>query len=402
MSVAALGVLQVRRLALHAAGLLQPLKAGLPARAGRDERSARRAALAHIGRSGYLQLDSVSVAGARSHALVLLSRIDGLPPGLAETLLQPGEPLFEYWGHEACWLPLELYPCFEFRRRAFRSHPWWGDVIGRHPGQAEELLARIKREGPLRSVDFAGPGGQGWWNLSRARRIAAALWSSGELAIRERRNFQRVYDLAERVIPARLRERPLPVQEALPRLLLKALEGHGWAPGGLLARTWRLRNRAADLADALERLRGEGAILPCALIGEDGRREAGWIRPADLELAEAFSRRRPDPTRARLLSPFDPLLWERARVRRLFGFDYAIEIYKPPARRIHGYYSLPVLAGEALVARVDLKAHRRQGRLEVLACHREAAVAPALAQEAARRGVERLARALALEPDGMP
>lgn len=402
MSACTLDLRRVRRLALHAAGLLRPEDAGLPARAGRGEAAARRAALAHVARCGYLQLDSVSVAGARSHGLVLLSRLEGFPPPLAEQLLRPGEPFFEYWGHEACWLPLELWPHFAFRRRAFRDHPWWGDVVGRHRAEADALLARIADEGPLRSADFEEKGGEGWWNWSRTRRIAAGLWSSGELAIRERRNFHRVYDLAERVIPAGLRTRELPVEEALPALLLKALEGHGWATTGLLARTWRLRNRREELDAALERLREEGAIVACSLADGDGKRQAGWIRPADLERAEDLARLRPRADRGVALSPFDPLLWERPRTRLLFGFDYAIEIYKPAASRTHGYYCLPVLAGERLVSRVDLKAEKKAGRLRVLSEHAEPAASDALAsagREATRVAVERLAAALELEAD---
>lgn len=401
MSAPALSLRQARRLALHAAGLLRPEEAGLPSRAGRGEASARKAALAHVARTGYLQLDSVSVAGARSHGLVLLSRLEGLDPTLTEGLLRPGEPLFEYWGHEACWLPLELYPLFAFRRKAFRSHPWWGDVVGKHRKDAAALLKRIADEGPLRSVDFEGRGGQGWWNWSLARRIAAALWSSGELAIRERRNFQRVYDLAERVIPAELLAAEPSAANALPELLLKALDGHGWAPTGLLAKTWRLRNRAAELNAALERLREEGAVLACDLALEAGRRQAGWIRPAELEKVDALERLRPRTDRGVLLSPFDPLLWDRQRLRQLFGFDYAIEIYKPPAKRLHGYYCLPVLAGERLVARVDLKAERKAGRLRVLSEHPEE-LGTRLAssgREATRTAVERLAAALGLETE---
>ena len=140
-------------------------------------------------RFGYLQLDTVAVAGARSHAIVLLSRLDGFDPALAEALLQPGEPLFEYWGHEACWLPIELYPVFAFRRQDFQQHPWWGDLIGQHPRMAENLTRRIREEGPLRSLDLEGRGSRGWWDLKIAKRMATALWSAGVLAIRERAIF---------------------------------------------------------------------------------------------------------------------------------------------------------------------------------------------------------------------
>ena len=168
----------------------------MPSRAAGRGRRARRAAHEIIRRFGYLQLDTVSIAGARSHAIVLHSRLDGCDPSLGDELLRPGEPIFEYWGHEASWIPIELYPVFAFRRRDFRSHPWWGDLVGQHPEVAREIRRRIRKEGPLRSVDLEGEGGRGWWNLKIAGKVARAMWSSGELAVRERRNFQRTYDLA--------------------------------------------------------------------------------------------------------------------------------------------------------------------------------------------------------------
>ena len=228
---------EARRLALARAGLLKPEWTGLPKRATGRTLRARKAAHRIIRRFGYLQLDSVSIAGARSHAVVLLSRLDGFNHELAEELLRPNEPLFEYWGHEASWIPMELYPVFEFRRKAFRRHPWWGDLIGQHPQIAKTLRRRIRDEGPIRSLDMEGSGSSGWWDLKLVKRIATALWSSGELAIRERRNFQRIYDLAERVIPERWRQRRLHESQAIEQLLIQALKGHGWASSGTLSQT---------------------------------------------------------------------------------------------------------------------------------------------------------------------
>lgn len=369
--MSAIDARRARRLALLRAGLLNPGWTGLPRRASGGGSRARKAALAVIRRFGYLQLDTVSVAGGRSHALVLLSRLEGFDPEVAESLLAPGEPLFEYWGHEASWLPIELYPLFAFRRRAFRRHPWWGDVLAEHRRLAESLIGRIRDEGPLRSLDMEGKGGGGWWQLKRAKRVANALWSAGELAIRERRNFQRSYDLPERVIPGALLEREASLEESLEKLLLTALGGHGWASTSTLARTWRLKHLRTEIAAALQRLTERGEILPCALVLDDGRRRPGWIRPGDAELAERSVRLRPRPDRGVLLSPFDPVLWDRPRVAELFGFEQVLEIFKPAAERVYGYYCMPVLAGERLVARYDLKADRRSGTLTVLAEHFE-------------------------------
>lgn len=355
-----------RRLALARAGLLKPEWTGLPRRASGHTLRARKAAHRIIRRFGYLQLDTVSIAGARSHAIVLMSRLEGFDPELTEALLRPDEPLFEYWGHEASWLPIELFPVFAFRRKAFRHHPWWGDLIGQHPTIAENLCRRIRDEGPLRSVDMEGRGSSGWWDLKLVKRVATALWSSGDLAILERRNFQRVYDLTERVIPEPFHQTGLPEAEAIEQLLLRALKGHGWAATGTLAQTWRLKNLKAAIATALNRHVESGKITPCLLGGNDGRKIPGWIRPADLELAARLRRVRPRPDRGVLLSPFDPVLWDRRRVRQLFGFEQLLEIFKPASKRKYGYYCLPVLAGDKLVARVDLKADRKDRKLIVL------------------------------------
>jgi uncharacterized protein len=401
----ALPIRVARRLALCRAGLLKPAWAGFPAGAPAGERRARAAAYRVIERFGYLQLDTVAVAGARSHALVLLARLPGLDPAFAERLLEPGEPLFEYWGHEASWLPIELYPLFAFRRREFTQHPWWGDVVGAHPEVADTLRRRIRDGGPLRSQEMEGRSGKGWWDLKVAKKVATALWSSGELAIRERVGFQRSYDLAERVIPERWRAVEVPVGEALERLLLLALQGHGWAATGTLARTWRLRNRPAEIAAALARLVGRGDVVPCAFAGERGAQQSGWVRPADLELAARLETVRPRSDSGVLLSPFDPLLWDRARVARLFGFNQVLEIFKPAGQRAYGYYCMPVLAGERLVARLDLKADRRAGVVRVLSCHlEEPAATPAeraRTGEAIRTALARHAAALGLEPSGV-
>ena len=390
----AIGLVQARRLALVCAGLFRPRWTGLPSRArGRDGR-ARRAALAIIRHFGYLQLDTVSIAGVRSHSLVLLARLQGLDAGLAEELLRPGQPLFEYWGHEASWMPMELYPYFEFRRRRFRTHPWWGDLLTEHPAIARQILLRVEREGALRSADLDGQRAPGMWNLKLAKRVADALWSCGDLAIRERRNFQLHYDLPSRVIPEHFLRQKVPLMPSLQRLLLQALRGHGWASTGTLSSTWRLRNMASEVKQALQLLEEEGSILACSLVG-CGRQIRGWIRPRDLERAERLRRIRPPDDRALLLSPFDPLLWDRQRVRLLFDFHQVLEIYKPASQRLYGYYCLPFLVGERLVARCDLKARHRQGRLDILSLHVEEGVrAPQL--QVVRSALESYAATLRL------
>jgi uncharacterized protein YcaQ len=400
--VESLTIREARRLALARAGLLKTEWTGFPHRGKGCGKRARNAAYGVLRRFGYLQLDTVSIAGARSHSIVLMSRLAGFDPGLGEQLLRPGAPLFEYWGHEASWIPLELYPAFEFRRREFSHHPWWGNLVGEHPDVARTLRRCIREKGPLRSADMEGEGSRGWWDLKIAKKVAAALWSSGELAIRERINFQRVYDLAERVIPEELRQNPLPKRDGLEVLLLKALDGHGWASPGTIASTWRLANRRKEINAALNRLREKNKIVPCVLANPGGRPSPGWIQPDHLELAARLQKVRPRRDRGVLLSPFDPVLWDRVRVQRLFDFNQVLEIFKPAPKRIYGYYCLPVLAGERLVARFDFKAERKQGVLRVLSGHFEATgdskAGSAEEEEAARVALTRFAEALNLEP----
>ena len=393
-----ISIRMARRLALCRGGLLKPEWTGMPRRAAGRGKRARSAAKAVVDRYGYLQLDTVSIAGARSHCIVPASRIENFEAALGEALLQPGEPLFEYWGHEACWLPNDLYPVFAFRREEFRHHPWWGDLVGEHPDVADRLLRQIRDEGPLRTLDMDGRGGAGWWNLKTAKKVATALWSSGELAIRERKNFQRTYDLAERVIPEEYRQRALPKTQALQTLLLRALEGLGWATTGTLAQSWRLRNCQGEIREALAVLVERGAVVPCSVERSAGRMVVGWVRQEDLELAQRLDTVRPRRDRGVLLSPFDPLLWDRQRTELLFGFHAVLEIFKPAPQRQYGYYCLPVLAGERLVSRLDLKADRKAGKLDVLVCRLEDGPTAAC-RAATRSALERFGLSVGLEPN---
>jgi uncharacterized protein YcaQ len=389
--------LEARRLALARAGLLPSRWSGLPERASGRGKRARTAAHRVIDRFGYLQLDTVSIAGARSHALVLLSRLRGLDPRVGEELLRPGEPLFEFWGHEASWIPLDLYPHLGWRRREFAvEHPWYGKVMEQHRDLAKRILAGVRSDGPIRTSDLEGTDHGPWWGYRAAKKVAVALWSSGKLAVRERRKFQRIYDLPERVIPDGVREADPPFEESLGVLLDRALDGHGWATTTTLVQTWRMQ-RFRKEAEAVLAARVEaGELMRAALVLDDGRRVKGWIRPDDRELAARLVRLRPRRDEGVLLSPFDPVLWDRKRVEQLFGFEMLLEIFKPEAERKYGYYCLPVLAGDRLVGRVDLKADRAGGRLRVLARHDEPGTDPAADEAATRSALERYAEGVGL------
>ena len=282
-----------------------------------------------------------------------------LRPGLGEELLRPGEPLFEYWGHEASWIPLELYPAFEFRRREFAHHPWWGDLVGEHPEVADDLLRRIRDEGPLRSLDMEGRGGRGWWDLKLGEAGAAALWSAGELAIRERRGFQRTYDLTERVIPGRARDgrsdaRGLERAAAARRSRATAGPRPGRSPP-----TWRLRNRRERDRWGAARLEERARSSPCTLRRRGAAPGAPGLDPPRRPRARGAARDAPARARIGACSsrPSTRCSGTAPASQRLFGFDQVLEIFKPAAQRIYGYYCLPVLAGERLVG-----ARRPQGR----------------------------------------
>ncbi|MCA9756047.1 MAG: YcaQ family DNA glycosylase [Candidatus Eisenbacteria bacterium] len=385
---------RARRLALLAAGLLHPEWIGLEPKGSGKGRVARESALGFVRHFGYLQLDTVSVAGMRSHPMVLWSRHPKIDPALGEELLRPGTPLFEYWGHEACWLPMELYPYFQFRRDEFRDTKWWKDIQKRHRTTADEILARIRNDGPIRSQDLEGKGGGGWWEHKPAKRIVVALWFVGDLAIRERTNFQRTFDLPERVVPSELREKPAGWHDSARELIALALRGHGWATIGTLARTWRYLNCRPDLRRALEELEADGRAAPCDLLDTEGKRISGWIDPIYLPFIDRLARLRPNTSRARLLSPFDPVLWDRGRVATLFGFEQTLEIFKPAPQRKYGYFCLPVLAGDQLIGRVDPKADRKTGTLHALSEHLE----PEGTRETLRSAFTDFAGAMGLAP----
>ena len=188
---------------------------------------------------------------------------------------------------------------------------------------------------------------------------------------------------------------------AFDALLLRALAGHGWASTGTLAATWRLVKCRERIDASLRRLQESGRVHPCALRTER-RAVPGWIRVEDLERIPEHERLRPRRDRGVLLSPFDPLLWDRARVQTLFDFEQRIEIYKPASQRRYGYYCLPVLAGDRLIGRVDLKARRAEGDLDVLSVHFEDAKPPSRDRNAVRTALDRFSASVALRLRGAP
>jgi uncharacterized protein len=350
-------------------------------RAGEDDVEAA------IRRLSCVQLDSITTV-ERSHRIVLSSRAGDYPPGTVSRLLGRGRA-FEYWAHEACLLPVEDFPLFRWRMRG-RGH--WGSherALREHPEVAEHVLEEIRERGPLGSRDFAGEGGGGMWNLKPAKWVLDSLWDRGELSIAGRRGFQRLYDLTERVIPRAVLDAPAPSDgEALRGLVLRAVRARGALTESGIAEHYRLPGRTGAVRPHVAELVAEGALRRVAV--DDGG--PAVLVPGDLPLRESVS---PGAT---LLSPFDNLLWDRPFAERLFGFKHVLEIYKPRPQRVYGYYVLPLLRGDRIVGRADIKSDREAGVLRVLAFHREPGVRDSQAlADALARALGRLGRAAGLE-----
>jgi len=360
-----LSAVQARRIALAAQGFADPPPAGTA-----DRRHLRRV----VGRTALFQIDSVNVF-ERAHYLPLFSRLGPYPKALLDTAAYGSgrgtaadrrRELFEYWGHEASLLPVDTHPLLRWRmRRAAALEEGWGGVLRvmrDQPDFVAQVLARVRAQGPVSAGalhEGARPGGP-WWDWSRTKVALEYLFWAGEVTTVARRSFERVYDLTERALPAAVLDAPTPSRaEAQRELVRRAARAHGVATVGELRDYFRLR--ADEGAAAVRSLVEDGELLPVEV--------QGWRRPAYLWPGSAVPRR---VRASALLSPFDPLVWERSRTSRLFGFDYRIEIYVPAHKRVHGYYVLPFLCDERLRARVDLKSDRRAGVLRVAAAWLEA------------------------------
>ncbi|HST36437.1 MAG TPA: crosslink repair DNA glycosylase YcaQ family protein [Allosphingosinicella sp.] len=307
------------------------------------------------------QIDSVNVL-ARAHYLPAFSRLGAYDRALLDYAAwgpKRARRLFEYWAHEASLLPLALHPLLRWRMaEADRGLRGWARLKefahARRP-EAEAILERIRAEGPMAASDFEhGKSRSGWWEWGDTKQALEFLFWAGHIATATRRgSFERVYDLAERVIPKSIFELPAPPPaEAQRQLIALSARAHGIGTAADLRDYFRLKPDEAKAA--IETLVEDGTLLPVEV--------KGWRQPAFLH-AEARRPRRIEGQA--LLAPFDPLIWERARTERLFGFHYRIEIYVPQDKRRHGYYVLPFLMDGRLVARVDLKSDRQNGRLLV-------------------------------------
>jgi uncharacterized protein YcaQ len=327
-----------------------------------------------IRRMWVLQIDTINIV-ARSPYLVLWSRLGDYQPEWLDELLAEGA-LFEYWAHAMCFIPIEDYPLY--RRRmldAIQNKVWpfklavqWSQE---HPEVVERVRSHLRQNGAVRSAEFENtsrpPGG--WWNWKEEKDALEAMLLTGEVMIARRHNFQRVYELRERRLPG-WDDAALPSSEELYRALaLRSVRALGvaftaWVPD-------YFREPKKGMPRRLESLAGEGLLLRVAV---EGFEESAYVHPDRSDLINHAASGELEPVLTTLLSPFDPLVWDRNRARELFDFDYTIECYTPAAKRRYGYFTLPILRRGQLIGRLDPKAHRAQGVFEIKALHLEPGV----------------------------
>ena len=374
---------QARALHLAAQGLLQAPR----------RRARREDMLAIIQRMRLLQIDSIHVV-ARSPYLVLHARLGDYPPTWLEDALEAGR-IAECWAHEACFVTASDLGMHRAWRAQLESSHWADRHAARtrdsHLKDMHALLERIRASGPVRAADFerTDRGASGWWEWKPEKRWLEAWFASGELMVTRRERFQRVYDLAERVL-AKL-DPPLDTAEPIlspaalrSRFILDSVRALGISQARWIADYFRLKPAVND--GELTSLLASGELLSV--------RVAGWDSPAYVHrdhasLLDKAREGRLRATHTALLSPFDPVVWDRVRLREMFGFDYSIECYLPAAKRQYGYYVLPILHRGRLIGRLDAKAHRAEAIFEVKALFLEQDVEPSL------RMLEELAQAIA-------
>ena len=365
-----------RALQLAATGLLAP-----PARAARKPDVA-----AIIRRMQVLQIDTIHVV-ARSPYLVLWSRLGDYPPRWLDELLAEGQ-LFEYWAHAACFLPMEHYPLY--RRQMLHLEAAGmersAERLANDAVAHLNLLEKVRSEGAVRAADFeheGGRAGNGWWDWKPDKLRLETLFTSGEIMVARRENFQRIYDVRERVLPARLHsDHAVPSRDAVDRAwTLAAVKALGVLPARWIGDYFRHAGKASPKPQP-DALVDSGELIKVRVEGWPWH---GYVHRDHQLLLRKAARGTLTASHCTLLSPFDPLVWDRERALAMFDFDYRIECYTPAAKRRYGYFTLPILVRDALVGRLDAKAHRDAGVFEVRTLHLEPHAKPsaALAEDVA-------------------
>jgi uncharacterized protein YcaQ len=376
-----------RALLLHQQGMLTP-----PARAAR-----KADVLACIRRMGQLQIDTIHVVN-RSPYLVLFSRLGAYDLEWVDDLQRAGK-LFEWWSHALCWVPSEEWPLWRgLMLRGMREglRPWNAILpwLAKHRAAADAVLAQIRERGPQRAADFEPPPGRDskrvgiWWNWREEKAALEFAYWTGELMIAGRDRFQRRYELRERVLPGWDDARAVPADEAHRVLARKGLLALGVATEPWLRDYYRFRY-LHEARTALHQLVASGEVVAAKIEDVPG---TAYLHRDLLPLLKKAEAGKLVPTHTALLSPFDPLVWDRKRGRELFGFDYTIEVYTPEAKRRFGYFVMPLLQHGRIIGRLDPKAHRQAGVFEVRALHLESGIRPdAVDWAALAAAVQRLA-----------
>ena len=369
-----------RRLLLRGAGLLErPDRRATPAAVGRQ-----------IDRLGFVQVDTISVVD-RAHDRILRTRFRDYRPATLARLLERDRRFFEHWTHDASIIPMAWYPQWKHRFERLDRTParetWWAERIGPNPKRViDHVLDRLDREGPLRSADFEHtvapedrPEGGQWWGWKPAKTALEYLWRTGRVAVSGRQNFQKRYDLTERVIPNHDDEAP-DLEAHIDWACQEALERLGVATPSELAAFFA----SIKLPDARRWTRAavaDGRAIDVEVHACDGSAPRSAV--AHPSWSKMASQAPAPPDGMRLLSPFDPAIRDRARMKRLFDFEYRFEAFTPAAKRVYGYYVLPILDGDRLVGRLDPKIHRDRGELEIKGIWWEPGVRPTRQRRAA-------------------
>jgi uncharacterized protein YcaQ len=354
----------------------------------RQGRLTARSLLAFVEDVGGLQLDSINVV-ERAHHLTLWSRFGPYDRGAVERIAYRRRLLFEYWAHAACLVPTSHFPAwrrvmldYSLRTRA------WGKWLRKNRRVLRAVEEAITANGPMGNADFAHrrpPGSAaGWWDWKPAAHALDYLWMSGHTLVHSRRHFQKRFDLAERLMPESVAREPLTAEAFHRWHLRQSLRAMGAASESDLRMYLSYpRTAASDRRRTLRAALDSGEVVEVEVASERGRSLA---LAEDLPALAAAHRRRRGATGTTLLSPFDSFLWHRERTRRLFGYDYTLEVYTPGHKRVHGYYSLPIFHDGQLIGRLDPKTHRTEKRLEVKAVHFEPWFAKGAAPPAAAWG----------------
>jgi uncharacterized protein YcaQ len=347
---------EARKLLLHLQGLAFPLR----------RRLTRDGLLDLVDHLGYVQLDSINTV-ERAHHLILFSRNQTYRREHLADLLERRSALFENWTHDAAVIPTRFYPYWKARfvqERAGLRDRWRKWRRDGFEQMLDQVLARVRDGGPVMARDLGGEqkkGADGWWDWHPSKTALEYLWRTGELAVARRDGFQKVYDLTERVIPARYLDGEPAREVYVDWACNGALDRLGLAKPGDLAQFWGGVTPQEAAAWCRGRL-GNGLIEVLVEAADGSGPRPAYARET---LPETLRDLPPPPKRIRVLSPFDPLLRDRARTERLFDFRYRIEVFVPEARRQYGYYVFPLLEGDRLIGRIDMKHRRDAGALAV-------------------------------------